>query len=226
MSNFVVSLGGSVAFPNGPDVAFIKRFAALIKGEARRGQRFVIAVGGGGLCRLLNEAVLRVGPVSKTEQDWLGIYVTRLNARFLRAVLGASAKPILFDERFKIKSFGQHRIVVAAGWQPGWSTDFVAAQIAVDWQISQVVNLAKPSYVYTSNPDQDKTAKPIEQISWKDYLKIIPKQWTPGLNAPFDPVASRLAQKNKLAVIVAGGHDLANFKKILAGKKFCGTIIS
>ena len=43
---------------------------------------------------------------------------------------------------------------------------------------------------------------------------------------PFDPVASKLAQKNELKVIVAEGRNIKNLKKILIGKDFKGTIIN
>jgi uridylate kinase len=42
---------------------------------------------------------------------------------------------------------------------------------------------------------------------------------------PFDPVASKLAQKNNLEVIIAEGKNLKNLKNILEEKKFVGTIV-
>jgi uridylate kinase len=50
-------------------------------------------------------------------------------------------------------------------------------------------------------------------------------KWSPGLNAPFDPIASTFAAKHELKVIIAKGTDLMNLKKILEGKSFLGTTI-
>ncbi|MDO8436267.1 MAG: hypothetical protein Q7S82_02700 [bacterium] len=74
--------------------------------------------------------------------------------------------------------------------------------------------------------EKNSKAKPLENISWRDYFKLIPRKWRPGLSAPIDPIAARLAKRNKIQAIVAFGEDLENFKKILAGKKFKGTLIS
>jgi len=50
-------------------------------------------------------------------------------------------------------------------------------------------------------------------------------KWTPGMNVPFYPIASRLADKWNMEVVIAKGTDLKNLKKILEHKKFVGTVI-
>jgi uridylate kinase len=54
---------------------------------------------------------------------------------------------------------------------------------------------------------------------------MIGDDWVPGKNVPFDPVASRHAEKIGLKVICAGGKNLENIKKILSGEDFTGTTI-
>ena len=66
--------------------------------------------------------------------------------------------------------------------------------------------------------------KKIESISWKQYRKISGNKWKAGLNAPFDPVAAKEAEKLKLKAIIIG-KDLKNFENLLSNKKFEGTII-
>lgn len=68
-------------------------------------------------------------------------------------------------------------------------------------------------------------ARPIERISWDDYLKLIGGKWMPGLRVPFDPVASKLAKKIGLKVIICHGHNFKNLDNILQGKEFVGTVI-
>ena len=65
-----------------------------------------------------------------------------------------------------------------------------------------------------------------EKISWEEYLKIIPGEWVPGLNSPFDPIASRDAQENGIEVIIMNGKPIENFEKCLNGEEFSGTTIS
>ncbi len=86
--------------------------------------------------------------------------------------------------------------------------------------------MGKPDYVYTADFEKDHNARPLEKISWQDYLKLIPKKWSPGLNSPVDPIAASLAEKENLKVIVAGGKSLDNLKQILRGNKFKGTVIN
>jgi uridylate kinase len=54
---------------------------------------------------------------------------------------------------------------------------------------------------------------------------MVGDEWTPGKNVPFDPIASRHAEKIGLKVICAAGKNLENLKKILCGEDFTGTTI-
>ena len=109
--------------------------------------------------------------------------------------------------------------------RPGWSTDYVTVRVASDFKIKEVVLIGKPDYVYTSDFTKNKKAKPLKELNWKEYMNIIPSKWKPGMHAPVDPVASRLAKSKGIKVVVAG-KDLNNLRNILSGKKFKGTVIS
>ena len=224
-NKYVISLGGSVLAPDEINTKLLKEFCITIKKEVKRGNKFIIIVGGGGVCRRYQQAASLAGNVSDENKDWLGIQATRLNAQLLTGVLKSYKIKVLFQETFNSKSFGKYAIIVSGGLKPGNSTDFAAVKSAVSMKIGMVINLGKPHYVYTSDPSKDKTAKPIKELTWTEYFKIIPSKWTPGLNTPFDPIASRLAKKHNITVIVADGKNLKNFKNILENKKYRGTTI-
>ena len=80
-------------------------------------------------------------------------------------------------------------------------------------------------YVYTDDPKKNPLAEKIEQISWEDYRKLIPKEWSPGLSSPFDPMASELAEKENIEVAIMNGQPLDHLSNYLEGKEFQGTII-
>lgn len=224
---FVIALGGSIAFPQEIDIVFLGKFYLFLKKEIQRGNKFIIIIGGGAVARTYQNAASKITKLlSNKDKDWLGIHATRLNAHLLRTIFRKEANPVIFDERFKIKKFGKHSLIIGAGWRPGWSTDFVAVQIAADFKIKQAIILGKPSYVYIADFEKESKARPIEKISWKDYLKLIPSEWIPGLRVPVDPLAAKLAKKENIKVIIANGKDFNNLKKILRGEKFKGTIIS
>lgn len=222
---FVISLGGSIMVPEEIDEKFLKKFRDFILKKVSLGYKFIIITGGGKTCRKYNKAAIDIAQATNLEQDLLGIETTKLNALLLKTILNKKANPNLLDSRGKIKSFGKYPIIIGCGWKPGSSSDFDASMVAVDFKIKTVINLSNRDFVYTADPKKDKTATPILDISWKDYLKLIPSKWTSGMNTPFDPVASRLAQKNNLKVIMVNGRNLVNLEKILTGKPFKGTTI-
>lgn len=222
----VIALGGSIVVPDKIDTNFLKKFYLLIKSHINQGRKFIIVVGGGKICREYNKAADQITKPSDEDKDWLGIHCTHLNACLVKTLFRKEAHPDIVKAHFQVKKFGKYSVIISAGWEPGCSSDFDTCQLAVDFNIGHVLILGKPDYVYTDDFVRNPAAKPIEKMSWDEYFKLIPKNWTPGLSSPVDPVAARLAKKENLEVIVAGGKDLNNLKKILQGKKFKGTIIS
>jgi len=222
---FVIDLGGSAVYPDGIDVEFLKKFYNFIKKKIDLGYKFVIVIGGGKLCRQFQHAAAEVADVNNEDKDWIGIHSTRLNAHLLRTIFRDMAHPVLFKKRHRVTGFDGHSVIIGAGWEPGCSTDYVSVQIAADLGIDDIIILGKPDYVYTDDFVKNGDAKPIEKISWDDYLKLIPNEWTPGMSTPVDPVASKLAKEKKVKVIVANAHDLENVENILEGKEFKGTVL-
>ncbi len=116
-------------------------------------------------------------------------------------------------------------IVIGAGWKPGWSTDYDAVVLARDYGIKLIINLSNIDYVYNKDPNKNKNAKKLEKITWSEMEKIAGDTWTPGLNMPFDPIATKLAKKLNLTVSIANGKDFDNLDRIIEGKTFKGTVI-
>lgn len=221
---YVVSLGGSIIVPDEIDVSYLKKFRKFIIAEIKKGNRFIIITGGGRITRQYRDAARSIYSSITTEQlDWIGIYTTRTNAMFVKSLFGGLAHhEILLDpqEHEKIKK----PIVIGAGYLPGHSTDYDAVCMAKTYGADTVINLSNVDYVYDRDPKKP-GAKKITKISWADFIRRFGEKWQPGLNAPFDPVASRLAKKYDFRVCVANGRNFSNLSKILSGKKFKGTVI-
>lgn len=223
----VISLGGSIVAPDGVDSEFIAAFIDLLRTElaADEKRRFILVVGGGGPARRYQQAYRAiVGQGSDEQADWIGIMATRLNAQLLKGVLGDLCTQEVVTDPSQVGPF-VGRVLVAAGWKPGFSTDFDAVLLAERFQADKVINLSNIAKVYTDDPRNNPDAKPIDTISWADFRAIVGDDWVPGKNVPFDPVASRHAAKIGLKVICAAGKDLENLKKILSGQDFVGTTI-
>jgi uridylate kinase len=233
----VISLGGSVIVPDKVDTAALDRFARVIMELLREddGRRFIVVVGGGGPARewqtAYRTAALTLGePEDKAQADWIGIMATRLNAQLVKAVFGGyCADDVVTDPTAKTGNddrFFTGRVLVAAGWKPGFSSDNDAVLLAKRFGVRSVINISNIERVYTSDPKTSAAPEPLDSVSWKDYRRLIGvDDWTPGKSLPFDPVASRNAEEAGIGVICASGGDMENIRQILRGKPYIGTHI-
>jgi len=220
----VISLGGSLIVPDQIDSEFLKNFKKLIDELIKKGHRFVLICGGGKTARNYVQSASKVVKINNEDCDWLGIHCTRLNAHLLRTIFHKSANPKIVThplERFKFTE----KILIAAGWKPGFSTDYDAVILANKLKAKKIINLSNIDFAYDKDPKKFKNAKPIMNINWPDFRKILPKKWSPGLNSPFDPIASEKAEKLKLEVAILNGKNLENLKDCILGKEFIGTKI-
>lgn len=220
--NVIVSLGGSLVAPGEIDTAFLKVLKKTIAKHLDK-KRFFIFVGGGKVCRQYQDALLEFNADNK-ERDWIGISVSRLNATVVRQAFDASAfDEVVTDPTKKINT--RRDVVVFAGWKPGWSTDYCSVMLAKNMGIKTIINLTNIDYVHDKDPRKFKNAKPVKQITWKDFRTLVGDKWTPGLSAPFDPRASKMAEVLKITVAIVNGKHPERLENCLSGKPFVGTMI-
>ncbi|MEI6580998.1 MAG: UMP kinase [bacterium] len=221
----VISLGGSLIIPDQIDTDFLKEFKELILSQVEQGKKFAIVTGGGKLCRRYNDGLKHIIDSSNEELDWLGIATTRLNAEFVRIIFGDKAFDKIIMNPEVIPDMNKP-IIIGGGWKLGNSSDMAAVFLAKNTGAKKIINLSNTDYVYDSDPKINPEAKKIEKISWQDYRKLIPRDWNPGLNSPFDPIASKMAEEEGIEVIIMNGKPIDNLRKCLDGEQFLGTIIS
>ena len=193
----VISLGGSIIVPDKVDSNFLLAFRAAVLEYLERipDSRLILVCGGGAPAREYQRAYRSVIPEADTDTlDWIGIAATRLNAELLKQLFRELCLEQVVTNPTSVSVF-PGRILVAAGWKPGFSTDFDAVLLAERFQADTLLNLSNITKVYTAD------------------------------NVPFDPVATEKAAQIGLRVIVAGGRNIDNLKKILYGEKFEGTVI-
>lgn len=221
--NIIISLGGSLVVPGNIDTAFLNTFKNAIK-KHLGSKRFFIFVGGGKVCRLYQHAMLEFG-ADNNERDWMGIEFTSLNAKLVKQTFGDLAfSEIIKNPTKKVST--KKDIIVAAGWKPGWSTDYCAVTLAKNMGIKTIINLTDVDYVYDKDPDKYKNTKALKEMDWKSFRKIVDNKWTPGMSAPFDPRASRDAEILKIKAVMINGRKLERVENFLNNKSFIGTTIS
>ena len=226
VNTIVISLGGSLIVPQEINAAFLKKFKKLILNFIRKGNKVIIVCGGGRICRKYNAAAEKVFKgVLDVDLDWLGIAATKLNAELLRVIFSRLAyEKVLDNPTKKVKT--NKKILIGSGYRPGSSSDKDAVLLARTYSASSVINLTNVDYVYDKNPKKFKNAKPLKNITWPEFRKIVGTKWDPGSNVPFGPPAARLAQKIGLEVIIINGAKLKNLSNMLSGKNYIGTIIN
>ena len=230
----IIALGGSIICPQPGkiDVNFLKKFKKLILKYLKRGYRFIIIAGGGKVCRVYQNAAAKIIRLPYEDMDWLGIHATRLNAHLLRTIFRKEAYPVVLDDPKKPVK-GDWSLLIASGWRPGWSTDYISVLLAKRFRVKEIIDAGDISFVYTKDPFKYKNARALGEskegggwvVSWKDYRKLVGPRWMPGLSVPIDPIAAKLAQKLKIRALIIKGTELKNLEKVLSGKKFRGTVI-
>ncbi len=218
----IISLGGSLVVPDTIDLGFLKNFRHSLQKYFSR-NRFFLYVGGGKICRLYQKALLEFGADTQ-DRDWIGINVSRLNAEIVKQLFDKSAfEKVVTDPSKKVST--RKDVLVAAGWKPGWSTDYCSVVLAKNTGVKTIINLTNIDYVFDKDPTKFPSAKAIKEINWKEFRKIVGNKWSPGLSMPFDPRASKLAEVLKIKVVVINGKHLDRLEDFLNNKPFIGTTI-
>lgn len=223
----VMSVGGSLIVPDHIDTLFLGELKNLIERQVTlTGKRFIIIAGGGKTARRYQDAAGAVTELDPEDLDWMGIHATRLNGHLLRTIFRDIAYPVMITNPDEIRDIPPNtHLIIAAGYRPGASTDLRAVQIAAGCGAKRLINLSNIDYVYTADPRKDSHAEKIENITWHDFMRLIPTEWNPGLSSPFDPVAARAAQTYNIEVSIINGNKITELEKYLEGAVFVGTRI-
>jgi uridylate kinase len=214
---FVLSLGGSLVIPNGNvNTKFLIQFNKFIRYQvSSKKRRFFIVVGGGEIMqqyRIAAKTVLK-SHVSDHDLDMLGIHATRLNAQLLRSIFVDIACPRII-KHYEIILKIDKPIAIAAGWKPGWSTDYDAVTLCQDYGIRSMIHMT-----------DGKKPRSFKTMSWNNYRKMAGKTWVSETHYPFDPIASKLADELRVTVKFLDGRNLTNLALALDEENFVGATI-
>ena len=225
----VMSIGGSLIVPNGGiDTKFLSELNVFIRDQLAKNpnRQFFLVIGGGKIARKYRDAGEKVigHNIPRDDLDWLGIHATKLNAHLVRTIFRDIAHPYII-KHYEIIRKVTEPVIVAAGWKPGWSTDYDAVMLCDDYDVKEIINLSNIDQVFDKDPKEFKDAKPFNKISWPDFRKLVGDEWIPGMNSPFDPVAAKRAEELGVKVAVLSGHDFANLRNYFNHEDFIGTVI-
>jgi uridylate kinase len=219
----IVSIGGSILAKELQPEKF-KCYATVIK-EIGKNHTVFIVTGGGKAAREYIGVARDLGSDEAT-CDFIGIDITRLNARLLIAALGEAAyyePPLNYKEARTASMTG--KIVVMGGVTPGQTTDAVSAVLSEYIGADLLINATSIDGVYTSDPKKNKDAGKFETMTPHQLIEIVMKtEMVAGANSPIDLLAAKIIERSNIKTIVLNGENPQNILDAVSGK-YRGTVI-
>jgi uridylate kinase len=183
----VISVGGSLVVPHDINLQFLSKLKDFICEQVERNKQFVIVVGGGSTARKYQEAVRKLARAEQADIDRIGITAIKLNVHMMRLIFQAVAPVVINPD--------------VEEWEPGHSSDHGTVHIAQKYGAKKLINLSNVDYVYDIQKiDETGRIHTITDITWNDFIEMLPSEWTPGANVPFDPRASELARDRRTRI--------------------------
>lgn len=221
----VISLGGSLIFPDNINSAYLKKFKdVLLKNKEK--YKFVVVCGGGSLARKYIKAIQSQGGGGKF-QALAGISATRTNARFMNYFFEIDPEKGIPKTKRRIGKYLKRYDIIFCGaleYKPNQTSDSTSAQIARKFN-SIFINLTDVDGLYDKNPKKHKDAKLIKEISWEDFnKKAMELKFEPGQHFVLDQKASKIIMEEKIPTYILG-KNVNELDNLLEGKKFRGTRI-
>jgi len=220
----VIKLGG-FAFPNRPEKPLVREYVKLLTGLVSE-HHLVIVTGGGEVARAYIRAAREMN-VSESLCDQLGILASRLNAQLLADGLGEHAFPGIPVTIGELKHYyASGKIVTMGGLTPGHSTNAVAAIAAETIGAELLVNATDVDGVYSNDPEKDKNAKKLEQVTVAELMAILSRtEMIAGSYDLMDPLALRIIARSKLTAVVVDGRNPNNVSLALKNERVGTRII-
>lgn len=226
MEKVVVSLGGSILVPGDDDARYLRDLAALLHELSSRVKLFVVT-GGGRIARYYIETGRSLGIRERT-LDEFGIAITRVNARFLAAILGprANREPATsYAEAVRLAK--RFPIVLMAGTKPGHTTDRVSVSLARLVRADRIVNATSVAGVFSADPKKDPSAKLLDRLRFNELVALSGRGHdAAGPSVVFDPVAARDLARDRRPLHVVHGRDLVALRAAILDQPFRGTRVS
>jgi uridylate kinase len=227
---FVIKIGGSLLFNDKEQIntKLILNYTKTIRSMfgKKSTNSCAIVVGGGKIARKYISAS-RTFKISESNSDILGIEVAKLNAQLIINALGEDAfpTPVATIQDFAEIRTLTNKIIVCGGFQPGQSTNAVAALLAEISAADKLINLTDVEGVYTSDPETNTEAKLLDKMDINEfYLLIAGKKSKAGSYPLFDCTAANIVRRSKIPLQFINGFKVENLEKAISGQKI-GTLI-
>ncbi|WP_185882347.1 UMP kinase [Blattabacterium cuenoti] len=208
----------------------LKQYAEEVKNVVNMGVQVAIVIGGGnifrGFSRIKKNIINRIGG------DYMGMLATVINGIAFQSYLenvgictyiqtairmDPIAEPFFKDRAISHLEKGRVVIFVAGLGNPYFTTDTAAVLRAIEIKADVLLKGTKVDGIYTEDPNKDKTAKKIKNISFDMIYKM-------GIKV-MDTTAFILGNEHNLPIIIFDINRIGNLKKAISGESI-GTIVT
>ncbi len=221
----VIKIGGSILFKDGRIKTsivkdWIEKIQKLLDSKIQVG----LVIGGGIAARDYIFASKELGATADY-QDFLGIESARQNARlFISGFRDAYPTPPENYEEL-IHAVSTHQLVITGGFQPGQSTNAVAAIFAEHMRADYLFNMSNVDKVFDKDPSKHDDAIPYDTISYDKLSDIITlNEQTPGKYALFDYLGNEIIKRSSIKLVFLNGNHPEYIEEVINGKSR-GTIV-
>jgi uridylate kinase len=213
----------------GVDARVIETVASEIKEVLNLGVEVTVVIGGGNICRGLEESEKGM---DRATADYIGMLATVINSLTLQDALekkgvftrGLSAIEMKelaeqYIRRRAVRHLEKGRVVIfAAGTgNPYFTTDTAASLRAMEIHADVILKGTKVDGVYDRDPVKEKGAKKFDELT---YFDVIQKKLK-----VMDTTAISLCMDNNLPIVVFNIKTRGNIVRIVKGENV-GTMVS
>ena len=221
------AFSGAEKFGICPDT--VQALAEDIKSAFESGVDIAIVVGGGNIIR--GEAASGRG-MDRATADYMGMLATVINAMALQDALeklgvdtrvqtainmSEVAEPFIRRRAIRHMEKGRVVILAAGTGNPFFTTDTAASLRALEIHAEAVLKATNVDGVYTSDPNKDKDAVKLEQVT---YMEAISRNL--GI---MDLTAFTLCMENSLPIVVFDITERGNIARAARGERI-GTLVT
>ncbi len=221
----VVKLGGGL-FKRDPDTNALRNVGKVLSQFVAEKNQLVAVAGGGQNARVYIDAARKLGADEST-CDLLGIGITRANAELLRLAIGDVASPKIPSSLSELShQVKPGKAIVVGGFQPGQSTNAVAALAAEITHADLLVNATDVDGVYTEDPKKNPKAKLLKSVHVDKLLNwAMAGEVYAGKYELLDPIALKIMQRAHLPTRFVSLEEPKNIIGALQGKDI-GTLVA
>lgn len=221
----ILKIGGSILYEDEEiSLSMLQQWIPTIQNIMKMGHIIGIVVGGGIPARKFGKIAKKLG-ANAAYQDLIGIEATRQNARLLIAGLPEAYPhpPLNYQELIALIPI--HPLVITGGFQPGQSTNAVAAIFAEHLGADFLFNFSNVKKVYNKDPSLHSDAKPFDELKYDDLFSIIRQnEQSPGKYALFDTLGLEIVKRSKIPLVFLDGRSPQLLIDVLNGESH-GTVV-